>query len=272
MAERVTLSGAQETMLGTLWCRAVDARSRHPILGDTAAVEVTGRIDYPFQRLGGDPMMVAVTCSRARWMDQRAERFLADHPEATVLHLACGLDTRQQRLRPGPGVRWFEIDHPDVVAVRRQVLPPQAGVELVPADITDPAWLTAVPHDRPTLVVAEGLSMYLDPQRGRALLTRLAGSLRGELIMDMNGRAGALGQHLHRNVRRSRARWTWLVNDPRSLQDCGPVLLEQAMVIDLVRRLGPRRLPVPTWLALKAARLAPTPRGGMLAHYRLSGS
>lgn len=271
MAQRVSLSGAQETMLGTLWCRVVDARSRRPILGDAGAVEVAGRIDYPFRRLGGDPLMVAVTCSRALWMDQRAGQFLAGHPEATVVHLACGLDTRHRRLRPGPGVVWLEVDHPDVLAVRRRVLPPPAGVELVPADIADPAWLAAVPPDRPALVIAEGLSMYLDPDRGRGLLSRLASTLRGELIMDMNGRAGALGQHLNRNVRRSGARWTWLISDPRSLQSCGPVLQEQALVLDLVRRLGPGQLPLPTWLALQGSRLAPAPRGGMLARYGLPG-
>lgn len=268
---RVRLSGAQETMLGTLWCRAVDSRRRRPILGDRAAADAVERIDYPFRRLGGDPMMVAVTCTRARWMDERAARFLATHPRATVLHLACGLDTRQQRLRPGPGVQWFEIDHPDVIAVRRQVVPPPTGVELVAADVTDPDWFAAVPRDRPTLVVAEGVSMYLEPERGRALLARLAAALRGELIMDFNGRAGVLGQHLNRNVRRSRARWTWLVNDPRSLQECGPVLQERARLIDLLRALRPRQLPLPTWLALQGSRLTPAPPGGLLARYGLPG-
>ncbi|HLQ82190.1 MAG TPA: class I SAM-dependent methyltransferase [Bacillota bacterium] len=269
---RIHLGGAQQTMLGTLWCRAVDARRRRPILGDHAAVHAVDRIDHPFHRLGVDAMTVAVTCTRARWMDERVARFLAGHARATVLHLACGLDTRQQRLRPGPGVQWFEVDQPDVIAVRRQVLPPPPGVELVDADVTDSGWFAAVPQDRPTLVVAEGLSMYLDPERGRALLTRLASTLRGELIMDFNGRAGMVGQVLNRTVRRSRARWTWLVDEPGSLQEHGPVLQESVPLIDLLRALDPRQLPLPRWLALQGSRLTPAPPAGLLARYGLPGS
>lgn len=271
MTERVALTGAQATMLGTLWSRAADARSRWPILGDTSAIALADRVDHPSRDLDVDPMLVAVTCSRARWLDERARRFLAGHPDATVVQLGCGLDTRQQRLAPGPQVRWFEVDQPDVIELRRRVLQPPVGVELIATDVTDLAWLAALPCDRPTLVVAEGLSMYLDPDRGRALLRQLAHGVTGELIMDMNGRGALLGQHLNRQVRSTGARWTWLINDPRTLQRCGMVLLEQAMIIDLVRRLGRRQLPAATRVALRVARLVPGPRGGMVARYRLPG-
>jgi hypothetical protein len=45
-----------------------------------------------------------VICARARLIDNIARRFLDRRPDAVVLHLSCGLDSRVMRLAPGLGV------------------------------------------------------------------------------------------------------------------------------------------------------------------------
>ncbi|RVO72342.1 CYTH domain-containing protein [Sinorhizobium meliloti] len=47
---------------------------------------------------------------------QCGEESIERYPEATVLNLGCGLDSRIFRIDPGPGVRWFELDFPDAFA------------------------------------------------------------------------------------------------------------------------------------------------------------
>ncbi|MFC7721892.1 hypothetical protein [Nonomuraea recticatena] len=50
--QTITLTGAQETLLATLYGKALDTRARRPILGDQEAVRVMRRIDYDFRRTG----------------------------------------------------------------------------------------------------------------------------------------------------------------------------------------------------------------------------
>ena len=121
-SERVALRREQETMLMTLYLHARDADSKHPVLGDRYAAPVLNRIDYDFKRLkslsGNQPVIVA----RAKAIDNIARAFLERHEEAVVLHLGCGLDSRVERLDPGPGVAWYDVDQQPVIDLRRRLI------------------------------------------------------------------------------------------------------------------------------------------------------
>ena len=90
------------TNLVTLYLRAYESRSRHPILGDHAAAEAVDRIDYDWTRTSITARTAPSVATRSAHFDIWARQFLAVHPEAVVLHLGCGLDGRFLRLAPGP--------------------------------------------------------------------------------------------------------------------------------------------------------------------------
>jgi len=150
---------------------------------------------------------------------------LSRHPEAVVLHLGCGLDSRAERVDPGPGVRWFDVDQPDVLALRERVYRPRAGYQAIAASATDPNWLSPVPRSLPSLVGAEGLRMYLPAAEGLLLLNRLVAHLRcGEMAFDTVSRLGARSVSQMPAVRRSGAHVGWAVGDPQSLEQQVPGL------------------------------------------------
>ena len=183
----VDFKGVRWTMLVTLYLRARDYRSRLPILGDRWADESVRRIDYDFdtwrfRAISGDQYMVAL---RARQLDEWAAEFLSEHPDATVLHLACGLDSRALRLRVPPEARWFDIDFPDVIALRRSLYEERPGYQMVASSVTEAEWLDRIPADKPALVVAEGLLMYLTEPEVRDLLVRITERFpSGEVVFD----------------------------------------------------------------------------------------
>src|SRR6059036_725881 len=113
--EKITLTGAPETMLATLYARAIDSRTANPVLNDRAAAEAVERIDYDFSKTGIDPATAISVALRGKLLDDWTRDFLTHHPEATVLHLACGLDTRAQRMATWASVRWVDVDFPDVI-------------------------------------------------------------------------------------------------------------------------------------------------------------
>lgn len=181
--------GVTWTMLGTLYLRAWENRLPQPILGDRHAAEAVERIDYDFASLEkrlrpqGNQFLVAL---RAKRLDDWAADFLTRHPDATVLQLGCGLDSRVFRLGPPAGVRWYDVDVPKVIDLRRRLFTEPAGYHQIGASVTEPGWLDGVPADRPVLVVAEGLFPYLTADELRVLLRRLTDHFpAGELIFDV---------------------------------------------------------------------------------------
>src|SRR5690349_25082298 len=99
--------------------------------------------------------------------------FLADQPEAVVLHLGCGLDARVYRIDPPATVDWYDLDYPPVIELRQQLLPNREHYILIGSSVTDLTWLEPIPRGRPVLVIAEGLVPYLIEADLRRLLTRV---------------------------------------------------------------------------------------------------
>jgi O-methyltransferase involved in polyketide biosynthesis len=153
----VPFTGIKETLLLTLYTRAMDSRSKQPLLGDKKAEEIVQQIDYDFHKLKVPQKESFGGAIRAKMPDVCTAEYLADHPDATVLDLGCGLDSRRERVNPPRSVRWFDIDYPDVIELRRHFYTADAGYQMIGASLTDPTFLDAVPTDRCAIIVADGL-------------------------------------------------------------------------------------------------------------------
>ncbi|RWA20417.1 tetracenomycin polyketide synthesis O-methyltransferase tcmP [Mycolicibacterium elephantis DSM 44368] len=219
----VDLSGAPQTMLATLYAKALDADLPKPILGDRFARDIVDRIDYDWSKTSITTTNSPSVTTRTAHFDLWARQFLAVHPEAVVLHLGCGLDARAFRLEPGPAVEWYDVDYPDVADLRRALYPARDHYHVVPASVTDPAWLADIPTDRPALMIAEGLTMYLEPSDGIALLRRIVDRFpSGELQFDAFSRLGIRAQWMNAVVRRAGATLRWGVDKPDDIVDAVP--------------------------------------------------
>jgi len=148
-AEKVYLTKEKETLLITLYARALDSRSMGSILSDRFADDVVSRIDYDFAKLKVGRDSVAGAAMRARTLDGWTSIFLAENPDATVLHLGCGLDSRVYRIAPPATVRWFDLDFPEVIELRRRLCPQRDGYCMIGSSVTDLHWLGEIPIDRP---------------------------------------------------------------------------------------------------------------------------
>src|SRR5262245_3691610 len=121
--EKVSLSGVQQTMLITLYSKALDNRSAHSILHDRFADEAVRKIDHDFSRLNLGSDGAISLAMRASAFDNWVRGFIRKHPQAVVLNLGCGLDSRVFRVDPSPQVTWFDVDFPDVARLRQKLYP-----------------------------------------------------------------------------------------------------------------------------------------------------
>jgi O-methyltransferase involved in polyketide biosynthesis len=171
--EKVDLRGAAATLLLTLYMRRQDARSRRPILGDPYAEEVWDRIEHDVGGLWQFTGDVSTIACRSAMLDRWTREFLDAEPGGQVLHLGCGLDSRPLRVGVPESCRWLDVDQPEVMDVRGRLYDLPGHVLQVPGSITDDDWWDAVDPARPTLVVAEGLFMYVPPEDVHATLDRV---------------------------------------------------------------------------------------------------
>src|SRR5258707_12399326 len=95
----VNLSGPAQTMLTTLYCKALDADLDQPLLGDGFAKEAFGRIDYDWRKLGITDRWTPLVTVRTAQYDIWASQFLSVHQHPTVVHRGSGLNSRA--FRPG---------------------------------------------------------------------------------------------------------------------------------------------------------------------------
>jgi methyltransferase (TIGR00027 family) len=98
-----------------------------------------------------------------------------------VINLAAGLDTRPYRMKLPDSLTWIEVDHPHVIEEKERVLGterPACNLQRRAADLSDPAARASVLDEatggsQRTLVISEGLVVYLDADVVRALATDL---------------------------------------------------------------------------------------------------
>ncbi len=155
------LTPVEQTAFVTQYARAVDSRWPRPILGDALADDIVAKIDYDFDGLGVPASAIRQTALRGKLLDDRARRFIAEHPDAVVVDLGAGLATPMQRVMPPPTVDWYNVDLPNVIALRDEVVPADARAHSIAASLADNAWTDLIPADRPTFLIADGLVAFV---------------------------------------------------------------------------------------------------------------
>ena len=123
MTEKVlqSLDGVSETLLITLYIRARESQRPNAMIQDDKAIEMVNQIDCDFSRLRMQRHDEVAIIMRMNKFDNHVRDFLNRHPDAAVVHIGCGLDTRFERVDNGR-VEWFDLDMPDVMALRQKLI------------------------------------------------------------------------------------------------------------------------------------------------------
>lgn len=184
------LSGVSETLLITLYIRAMESQRPDALIKDERAEALVRQLDQETLRktlaLTDDFSRVAVIL-KGREFDRFAQDFLKRHPDAVVVHIGCGLDTRFERLDNGR-VEWYDLDLPEVIELRRKLVGGEgARHHFLAGSVLDNEWLDYVSthKQRPFIFLAEGVFMYFKEAQVKALVLRLCEHFPGaELVFD----------------------------------------------------------------------------------------
>lgn len=185
----------QETLVIPLYGRALCTRKFPQLFADQTAVELLEQIDYDFsaleQRSGGLLQTFGALEVAMRQSDLAFEvrEYLRAHPRAAVVNLGCGLDSTGRACDNGQ-CRIYNIDLPDVMAVREALLPAGERERNLAADLNDLSWFDAIdaPTEDGAVFFAAGVFYYFRTEQVRALCAAMAERFPGgRLVFDAAG-------------------------------------------------------------------------------------
>ena len=221
------LSGVPETLLMTLYIRAMESQRPDALIKDEKAVALVTELSYDFDRVRQvhmDEEDKVTVILRNREFDRYVRDFLARHPQAVVVHIGCGLDSRFERVDNGQ-VEWYDLDLPEVIELRRKFIGDEGKrYHMLGSSAFDRSWLDAVNahHQRPFLFLAEGVLMYFEEAQVKSLVLMLRDHFLGaELVFDAFSPFLIRANNLRLSITRFGARYHWGLKRGQEIEGWG---------------------------------------------------
>lgn len=181
------LTGVSETALLTLQVRAHEARRPDGLIDDPMAVQLVDSIEFDFAKFGYTRRQDMAL--RSLLFDRMTGNYLRDHPQATVVALAEGLQTSFYRLDVaglGHEFRWLSVDLEPMIELRNKLIPKPDRVTQCAQSALDFSWMDQVDTGHGVFITAEGLLMYLQPEEAMSLIRACAQRFPGgQMLFDL---------------------------------------------------------------------------------------
>ena len=179
-----------ETLLIPLYMRAKESRRAHPILDDKAAERLADSLEYDYSQFDRAKLSEVGCVVRGWYFDRAVRRFIETHPNPVVVNVGCGLDTRFQRIGGGKAI-FYDMDLPEVIALRRELIPEQPGNVYIAASLLETDWMDDLRRRHPDgafIFIVEGVLMYFYEKQIKSFLHHVASRFGGgELWFDVCG-------------------------------------------------------------------------------------
>ena len=188
MKYKIEKNTVQETLIIPLYARKVCSELYPNLYRDETAIRLISEIDYDFsdaekssrslmQRFGS--LEVAM---RQNDLAFEIRDYLKNHPKAAVVNLGCGLDSTGRSCDNG-SCKIYNLDFPDVIAVRNNLLPAGDREENIPCDLNDTEWFAKIDASGGAIFFASGVFYYFLTEQVRALVQAMADAFPGGVLV-----------------------------------------------------------------------------------------
>ena len=195
MKHKIEKNTVQETLIIPLYARKVCSELYPNLYRDETSIRLIDRIDYdfseaeknsrsPMQRFGS--LEVAMRQNDLAW---EVRDYLKTHPNAAVINLGCGLDGTGRSCDNG-SCKIYNLDFPNVITVRNELLPAGDREQNIPCDLKDTAWFSEIDASSGAVFFASGVFYYFLTEQVKALVQAMADAFPdGVLVFDAANRA-----------------------------------------------------------------------------------
>ena len=188
MKYKIEKNTVQETLIIPLYSRKLCSELYPNIYRDETAVHLIDEIDYDFseaekksrslmQRFGA--LEVAM---RQNDLAFEVRDYLKSHPNAAVVNLGCGLDNTGRSCDNG-SCKIYNLDFPNVISVRNELLPAGEREQNVPCDLNNTAWFSQIDASNGAVFFASGVFYYFLTEQIKTLVQKMADAFPGSVLV-----------------------------------------------------------------------------------------
>ena len=187
----------QETLVIPLYARLICSRYYPELFADPEAEKICASLDYDFESKGKAMESVAgrfgalEVAQRQYDLICEIRDYLKDHPNASIVNLGCGLDDSFAKT-DNSSCRAYNIDLPDVIMIRNDILGQKEREENLGYDLRDDAWMNQIDKENGVIFFASGVFYYLKTDEVKEILIKMAENFPGSvLVFDSCNELGA---------------------------------------------------------------------------------
>ena len=207
------LSNESKTLFIPLLGKALMSKDKL-FLYDPKAEEIISAIDYNFDSLKQSKWLSMFMSVRALIIDELCNKYILKHPDSTIIHLGCGLDSRCLRVNQNYK-KWFDIDYEEVIKIRKEFYDEDNKHQMIGSSVTDYKWIEQIANSNNILIVAEGLTMYLLEDEIKELIEQIENKFGDvNLIFDAYSKKGVKASRIKNPVNQMNAKVKYGIDTP----------------------------------------------------------
>ena len=188
MKYKIEKNTVQETLVIPLYGRKMCSELYPNLYRDETAIRLMKEIDYDFsvlEKKSGNLMQrfgFLEAAMRQNDLAWEVRDYLKTHPNAAVVNLGCGLDNTGRACDNG-SCKIYNLDFPDVIALRQQLLLAGEREQNIPCDLKDPAWFDKIDASGGAVFFASGVFYYFLTEQVRELVQGMADAFPGGVLV-----------------------------------------------------------------------------------------
>ena len=188
MKYKIEKNTVQETLVIPLYSRKLCTELYPNLFQDETEVRLIDQIDYDFSEVEKNPRSLMQrfgsleVAMRQNDLAFEVRVYLKSHPNAAVVNLGCGLDCTGRSCDNGR-CKIYNLDFPNVITVRNELLPAGDWEQNIPCDLNDTAWFSEVDTSGGAVFFASGVFYYFLTEQVRALMLAMADAFPGGVLV-----------------------------------------------------------------------------------------
>ena len=197
MKYHIEKNSIQETLIIPLFGRKICSEHFPDLFSDPSAERICSMLDYDFsekQKLMESQagLFGALEVAQRQYdLAFEVKEYLKSHPGAAVVNLGCGLDDTFRKVDNGQCLG-YNIDMPDVIAVRNELLPVVEREVNLGCDLNNDTWMNEIDASGGAVFFASGVFYYFETDAVKTLFRKMASRFPGAvLVFDCCNRRGA---------------------------------------------------------------------------------
>lgn len=180
------LNGIPETLLIPLWARAIENKQPKPIIKSHKALEIMDNIDYDFSKFEKGWLSQVGVVIRTELFDNITKEFIEKYPNAVIINIGCGLDTRFSRI-DNRNIKWYDLDLPEPIRIKKNFFQETDRYKMIAKSVFDYSWIDEIVVSKePILIIAEGMLMYFTQEEVKGIINKLVSTFpKAEMLLEM---------------------------------------------------------------------------------------